>query len=162
MLHVVFSLARRIYGAAEQARYIHSQLIVIFTKPSAAACPVVTKCTAEKCHSLGCSGQDHYFAPTYMTLRFPDACLFPWCLPEGTSALASTSILTQGPSLPSVFLSCCPALTQPFSNPQVSPAFGFYFLQSELTMNDCARKRRWVQAAGGKMESDDIIQKRSA
>ncbi|CAL8467573.1 g7111 [Coccomyxa elongata] len=26
----------------------------------------------------------------------------------------------------------------------VSPAFGMYFLQSELTMNECARKRKWT------------------
>lgn len=27
---------------------------------------------------------------------------------------------------------------------QVTPAFGMYFLQSELTMNECARKRKWT------------------
>lgn len=28
--------------------------------------------------------------------------------------------------------------------PQVTPVFGMYFLQAELTMNECARKRRWT------------------
>lgn len=28
----------------------------------------------------------------------------------------------------------------------VSPAFGMYFLQAELTMNECARKKKWQGA----------------
>lgn len=30
---------------------------------------------------------------------------------------------------------------------QVSPAFLMYFLQAELTMNECARRRKWVEHA---------------
>jgi len=29
----------------------------------------------------------------------------------------------------------------------VSPAFLMYFLQAELTMNECARRRKWVEHA---------------
>ena len=36
--------------------------------------------------------------------------------------------------------------TQPYTV-QVSPAFLMYFLQAELTMNECARRRKWVEHA---------------
>ena len=44
----------------------------------------------------------------------------------------------------------CPLLwsfQRPSPTLQVSPAFLMYFLQAELTMNECARRRKWVEHA---------------
>ncbi len=29
--------------------------------------------------------------------------------------------------------------------PQVTPIFGMYFLQAELTINECSRRRKWTE-----------------